>query len=190
MGGSFEFVSFLIISFLPESPKFVLSQGRQLEAYQILQKMNRINNGRGSPLEPFELYEEPESIESRQRSTKSKSSQFPLLRSIWIQTSPIFKSYLCPTMLLCFMQFSIYSVTHGFAMFLPEILNRMATNTNDYFHDRGMMCDLIHMKPKINETSIMTNQKVSSSFSFNQDFESLDYQKILMISLISNHRYA
>lgn len=88
------------------------------------------------------------------------------------------------------MQFSIYSVTHGFAMFLPEILNRMATNTNDYFHDRGMMCDLIHMKPKINETSIMTNQKVSSSFSFNQDFESLDYQKILMISLISKHRYA
>lgn len=57
-GSSFGFLSFLILSFLPESPKFLLSQGKQAEAYQILQKMNRINNGNDSPLEPFELYEE------------------------------------------------------------------------------------------------------------------------------------
>lgn len=136
-----------------------------MEAYQILQKMNRINNGRGSTLEPFELHEEPETIENRRRFEESKTSRFPFLKSVWIQTEPIFKSYLCPTILLCFIQFAIYSVTHGFAMFLPEILNRMAMNTNDYFHDRAMLCDVIQMKTPMNGTTNATDSNVSFSFS-------------------------
>lgn len=161
---SIWFLSFVILCFLPESPKFVLGQGKRAEAYQILQKINRINNGNGSPLEPFELYEEPESIENRRRFMESKSSRFPLFSTIWIQTAPLFKLHLFPTILLCFIQFCIYSVTNGFAMFQPEILNRMAMNTNDYFHQRAMMCDAIIMKPQHNETNNVAHQKVSFSY--------------------------
>lgn len=162
MGSSFGFLSFLIISFLPESPKFVLSQGKQAEAYQILQKINRVNNGKGSPLEPFEIVEESESIENRQRIMDTKSGRFPFLSSVYIQTAPLFKSHLYPTILLCFIQFCVYSVTNGFAMFLPEILNRMAMRTDDYLHQRAMMCNVINMKSQINHTSSSVGQNVST----------------------------
>lgn len=161
VASSFGFLSFLILCFLPESPKFVLAQGNQSEAYKILKKINRINNGNESPLEPFELYEESESIENRRRFMESKSHRFPLFSSIWIQTAPIFKTHLFPTILLCFIQFCIYSVTNGFAMFQPEILNRIAMNTNDYFNERAMMCDTINMKPQLNGTMDEANEKVS-----------------------------
>lgn len=164
VASSFGFLSFLILCFLPESPKFVLGQGKQAEAYKILQQINRINNGNGSPLEPFELYEESESIENRRRFMESKSSRFPFFSSMWIQTAPLFESHLFPTILLCFLQFCVYSVTNGLAMFQPEILNRMAMNINDYFHERTHMCDAINMEHQLNVTSNVANQKVSFSF--------------------------
>lgn len=103
-------LAFAIISFLPESPKFVLGQGYQAETYEILQKINRINNGRNAKLEFFEIYEEPESIENRQRILKSKTARFPLLTCVWNQTAPLFRApYLYSTFLICVVQFFAYS---------------------------------------------------------------------------------
>lgn len=69
-----------------ESPKFVLGQGKSTQAYEILQKMNRMNNGNGSKFEQFEILEETESIENRQRILRNAQGRFPLLTSIWSQT--------------------------------------------------------------------------------------------------------
>lgn len=147
-------LSFLILCFLPESPKFVLGQGKHDEAYQILQKMNQINNGKGSTLEQFDIYEEPESIKNRERVLECKKSRFPFLASVWLQTAPLFKPpHLCPTLLLCLIQFCIYITSNGFYMHFADILNRMATNIDDYKTQRVMMCDVINLKrPQHNET--------------------------------------
>lgn len=137
---------FVILVFLPESPKFILSQGKQQEAYSILQKMNRVNNGKSSQLELFEIHEEPESIENRKRMLDSKRSRFPLLTTVWIQTAPLFKPpHLLSTMLICTIQFLTYTTSNGFYMFFAEILNRMANNLDNY-DQRIMMCDVINMK--------------------------------------------
>lgn len=117
-------------------------------------------------MEEFEIYEEPESIENRERILECKKSRFPFLSSVWIQTAPLFKLHLLPTILLCFIQFSIYSVTNGFAMFMPEILNRIAMKTDDYFNQRAMMCSVIDMKSQLNETGIDPDKPVSFWFSF------------------------
>lgn len=147
-------LSFFIFCFLPESPKFVLGQGKQAEAYRILQKMNRINNGKGSKLEQFEIYEEPESIENRERILECKKSRFPFLASVWNQTVPLFRPpYLCPTLLICLIQFCIYITSNGLYMHFADILNKMATNIENYSTQRVMMCDTINMKrPQHNET--------------------------------------
>lgn len=153
--------SFVIFMFLPESPKFVLSQGKPAEAYQILQKMNRVNNGKNATLAEFEILEEPESIENRQRSCDIKNAKFPLLTSIWNQTVPLFKPpHLFSTVLICIIQFSIFYTSQGFNAFYAEILNRMGTNSGD---EKMMMCDIINMKQtQLNETLVERNTTVSS----------------------------
>lgn len=139
--------SFFIMSYLPESPKFLLSQGKQAEAYEVLQKMYRTNNGRNSSLESFEIYEEAESIENRQRILDSKQSRFPLLTCIWNQTIPLFKPpFLFSTVLICTIQFSIFYTCQGFSVFFAEIINKIASNVDDLTGERTQMCDVINMK--------------------------------------------
>lgn len=147
--------AFIILIFLPESPKFVLGQGDKAKAYEILQKMHRINNGSGSEFETFEIFEEPESIANRQRILSCKESQFPLLNSIWNQTAPLFKPpHLFSTVLICAIQFVVFATSNGFYMFVPEILNKMANNLDSFIDQRIPMCEVINMKPTINMTSI------------------------------------
>lgn len=156
------FLSFLIFCFLPESPKFVLSQGKQAETYKILQKMNRINNGKGSKLDQFEIFEEKESIENRQRFLESQKGRFPLLSSIWSQTAPIFKKpYLNRTLLICFIQFWILFTSNGFYMLYADILNRMITNVHNPISQRIRVCDLINLKSSLHNSTNNTISEVS-----------------------------
>lgn len=151
----------LFLIFLPESPKFVLGQGRNFEAYEILRKMNRWNNGRKNELELFEIYEEAESIENRRRLLDSKDSRFPLLTTVWIQTAPLFKPpHLGATLLICTIQFGIYATSNGFYMFFAHILNTMASKLHSFTEQRMMMCDIINMKP-VNATAISPDDEVN-----------------------------
>lgn len=139
-------LSSLAFIFLPESPKFVLGQGNQMGAMEILQKMNRWNNGKNAQLEMFELLEEAESIENRRRILDSKSSRFPLLRSVWDQTAPLFKPpYLGSTLLICFLQYLIYITSNGVYMWFPEILNRVAMQLEDFGDKNIKMCQIVNM---------------------------------------------
>lgn len=141
------FLSALALTLLPESPKFLLGQGNKEAAYQILEKMNRWNNGKKSKLELFEIHEEADSIEKRQRTLNNKNSRFPLLKSVWDQTAPLFKPpYLKSTILICTIQFGIYSTSTGFFMFFAEILNKMSSNLDNFYDQRISMCDAINMK--------------------------------------------
>lgn len=148
-------MSFIVLCFLPESPKFVLSQGKQVEAYQILQKMNRINNGKDAQLDEFEIREEKESIENRQRILEFQKDKFPLLSSIWNQTAPLFRPpHLKSSLLLCFIQLWVYYTCYGFYMLYADILNRMATNVEHPLLQRILVCDVINMiPPQYNSTN-------------------------------------
>lgn len=139
--------------FLPESPKFVLGQGDKAGAYEILQKMYRINEGRKAVLEDFEIFEEPESIANRQRILKAKESRFPLFELICIQTAPLFRApYLCSTILICTIQFGIYATSNGFYMLVPEILNQISSTVTSFTEQRFEMCAIIR-----NQTSDTKN---------------------------------
>lgn len=140
-------LAYFILLFLPESPKFVLAQGDKKGAYEILRKMHRINMGKSDEFEMFEIYEELESIENRKRILESRNSRFPLLTSVWIQTAPLFRPpHLFSTILVCSIQFGIYFTSNGFYMFFADILNRMATNLDNFIEPRISMCEVINMK--------------------------------------------
>lgn len=48
-------IAILIMMFLPESPKFLLSQGRQSEAIQILQNIYSTNTGKDKDVLNYEV---------------------------------------------------------------------------------------------------------------------------------------
>lgn len=141
-----ELLSFLIITFLPETPKFVLEQqGKPDEAYRILQKMNRMNNGKKAKLEDFDIYVDGESNEKRQKNGDAKKrKQLSLMESVSVQTIPLFQSpYLTRTLLLCVIQFMVFFTCQGLNVFFTEISNRLAVNSN--YTDRMMMCDILNL---------------------------------------------
>lgn len=153
------FVGAVALCFLPESPKFILSQGNQEATYQILQKMNRWNNGHEKLLETFEIIEEDESVERRRSVLECRKSPFPLLKNVWNQTAPLFEStYLKTTLFICIIQFGMSTTSIGFFMFFAEILNKMSTNLGGMIDHRMMMCDIINMKPGNISTTDTVNQ--------------------------------
>lgn len=141
------FITSIALIFLPESPKFVFNVlGDQSRAIEILEQTNRWNNGRDSNMNVFEILEDRESIENRQRILAHKNSRFPLLKSIWTQTAPLFRtSHLRSTLLICSIQFGIFATSNGLFMFFADIMNRMAQNVDSTLDQRLKMCDIINM---------------------------------------------
>lgn len=159
------FIAASILTFFPESPKFVLGQGDKEKAYRILQKMNRVNNGKKSQLELFEILEEPEMIQNRQRILNNKNYRFPVLKSVWDQTAPLFQSpHVLKTVLLCMIQFFVFKTSNGFFIFFGEIMNKMAV-LDSFTNQRMMMCDIYRMTP-INDTDFEPNTQVSFTLRF------------------------
>lgn len=147
---------------IPESPKFVLSQGKQKETIEILQKIFCLNGGNAKePLDIPSIIEEIESIESRKKQEQSKNSHFYIFKSMWSQTVPLFKQpHLKRTFIACTMQFGIYVTSNGMYMWFPEILNRMA-DFMDRNPDQFMsLCDILDVT-KTNLTEVITNDNVS-----------------------------
>lgn len=140
------FVSFFVLMFLPESPRFVLGLGDPSGALKILEKMNRWNGGNKDALEMFEICEEAESIANRRRIMDNKNSRFPLIKSVWDQTAPLFKPpYLGSTLLICSIQFMVYVTSNGVYMWFPDIVNRVASRLEDIGDDRIKICEAIHL---------------------------------------------
>lgn len=153
-----EIIVAVILWFLPESPKFVLGQSDKAGAYQILQQIHRWNNGKTSKLESFEIFEEIESIENRERILSCQKSRFPLLKSIWIQTAPLFEPpHSWSTLLICSIQFILCATTNGIFMFFGQILNKMATSLDSFVEQRMAMCDILNME-KVNTSTITINE--------------------------------
>lgn len=158
-----ELLSFTIITFLPESPKFMLSQGKPDKAYEILQKMNRVNNGKNAFLDEFDIYEDGESDECQGNTdTDTKQKQLSLTESVIVQTVPLFQSpYLFRTVLICAIQFTVFFTCQGLNVFFTEISNRLAVNSNHT--ERMPMCDILNL----NKTQFTDSQSADENTEVN-----------------------
>lgn len=178
-------LAYFILLFLPETPMFVLTKGDKSGAYQILQQMHRINTGKSDEFEVFDIYEELESVENRNRIMESKKSRFPFLKSVWIQTAPLFQPpYLFSTILVCTIQFGIYATSNGFYMFFADILNRMATNLDSFTEPRISMCEVINMKSMDeavlqHDNDTVTSERVNNTVKLKHTIKSLKLNRLI-----------
>lgn len=149
-----ELFAFVILLFIPESPKFLLDNGKPEEAYNVLQKMNRWNNGKHSKLEPFEIVNENQ---------KRDDADVTFISSVWNQTIPLFKPPLLrSTVLICLVQFSLLYTAQGVKVFFVDILNKIAINSDNLVERRMSMCDIINMKStQLNKTLDTAKSHVS-----------------------------
>lgn len=143
-----EMIAFVILIYLPESPKFLLDNGKPEEAYKVLQQMNRWNNGKHSRLEPMEIYKEVTPIDI-EPTNSNDNNRCTYLKSVWNQTIPLFKPPLFrSTILVCLVQFSIYYTFQGVNIFFGDILNKIGMYSVHHAEQNAMMCDIINIESK------------------------------------------
>lgn len=125
-------MSFILLLFLPESPKFLLAQGLDAEALVTLEKVfERNSNTEDSYDVKFVYLGESQLVQQN----------VSFLKLVWNQTIPLFKSpLLLNTMKTSFIMFSLLSVSSGFFMWVPEILNKSL----DYKEREMLVCDVIN----------------------------------------------
>lgn len=133
---------------VPESPKFVLSQGDQEKTVRIIEIVYRFNDSqaKNQPLTIPDIEEELESVEMRTKNQKlnGQSGCLMVLRSMWQQTTPLFQNgVLRITILASTLQFGNYAVASGFYMWLPEVLNRITSFTAQHPDENKLLCEIM-----------------------------------------------
>ncbi|XP_034248337.1 synaptic vesicle glycoprotein 2B-like [Thrips palmi] len=134
-----SFLTAVGFCFLPESPKYLLGQGRDQEALAVLQKVFRVNSGRPAHEYPVTALLPATSdagakklADAEASGTAADPASRPagvraVLRSVWQQTAPLFTlEHALSTFLALFIMFGIIAGANGLPTWLPELFNRMA----------------------------------------------------------------
>ncbi|XP_026752054.2 synaptic vesicle glycoprotein 2B-like [Galleria mellonella] len=112
----FFFLSTFLLSFGPESPKYLVSQGKHDEALKVLQIMYAENKGKSPDTYPVKRLNMP-------TVNKEKTS---FLNSLKVQTLPLLKPpYFKWLVLNGFLLFGIMASLNGLYMWVPDVLNRV-----------------------------------------------------------------
>nr|XP_023023357.1 synaptic vesicle glycoprotein 2B-like [Leptinotarsa decemlineata] len=178
----------VLVFFLPESPKYLISQGKHQEALAILRKIFSINSGKSEDEFPVS------SIIWEETSEVNHEKNEGLLRSMWEQTAPLFrKEYLLRTMMVSMLQFIMFFTTAAVIMWYPTVLNLMSeygevvsqsevTMCKSVMYDQNNKNVNITLNPPENDT--VTKLLVSDSCSDTVN------ESVFLVSLIVGGCYA
>ncbi|XP_055699219.1 synaptic vesicle glycoprotein 2B-like isoform X2 [Phlebotomus papatasi] len=132
----------LLVSLLPESPKFLVSQGKTEEALDIIRWIHRKNSG-DSEMEIRELTSE----------APAKGQGDGCMRSLWHQMVPLVSfPYLIPFLLYCCLQFGVFYVCAGLGLWFPDIVNRVMQNIGD---ESRTLCQTIDFQPNATHIELL-----------------------------------
>lgn len=134
---AFYILAAVLLLLGPESPKYLVSQGKMDEALKILQVMYAGNKKKAPEDFPIKRLIAPP------RDTEKKS----FLKTLKVQSVPLFKPpYLKWFALNGFLMFGIFSVLNGLYMWVPDVLNRVLTGDGE----GKTACDVIF--DRLNQT--------------------------------------
>ncbi|XP_055639552.1 synaptic vesicle glycoprotein 2B-like [Toxorhynchites rutilus septentrionalis] len=113
----------IVFFFCPESPKFLLSQGRVDEALSVLKLVYRINKGTaGSRYDGVSIRPEVDEVQETSKS---------IVQSIKNQTVPLLKMpYLKYLIVCCVNSISAFAIYGGLGLWYPQIMNQVFADSS------------------------------------------------------------
>ncbi|KAL3279274.1 hypothetical protein HHI36_016783 [Cryptolaemus montrouzieri] len=136
-----------IFFFLPESPKFLMSMGKNEQALKVFQIIYSINTGN-----PKETYPIKTLIDEPKTNDQHKMSESPLLNG-WRQISPLFTQPLLRTFILvCSVQLFMIMSLNTLRLWLPQLFQ--AINDYKYFNNgtSSTLCNMLSVIQPTNDT--------------------------------------
>ncbi|XP_059478880.1 synaptic vesicle glycoprotein 2A-like [Neocloeon triangulifer] len=138
--------AFYMLFFLPESPKYLLSRGREKEALEVCKTIFHINTGKPKSEYQVEMIEDDGGT---QQTNKDKS----ILRICWDQIAPLFgHDLLGLTLLTCTLQLTTFFGFTAMIMWMPEMFNRLKATPDG----SATLCDVI----SVQQTNILLLDEV------------------------------
>ncbi|KAJ8975818.1 hypothetical protein NQ317_013749 [Molorchus minor] len=153
-----SFIVAALLCFLPESPKFLLSQGKSEEAIAIFRHIYHINTGKSSDDYPVKhlIYEE-EHLTKEEKAKIAKRGKFKnmifdiLDNSKQLFVSPILRN----TVISITINFTFHIGYYGLMMWFPELFNRFEEYANIHPGQPASVCQVtdyvIHNGTQVNE---------------------------------------
>uniref|UniRef100_A0A182S6I4 Major facilitator superfamily (MFS) profile domain-containing protein n=1 Tax=Anopheles maculatus TaxID=74869 RepID=A0A182S6I4_9DIPT len=135
------FLNGIAFCFCPESPKFLVSRGRNEEALEILKKVYRLNKGvdNSDGYEVTSLRLDPEDAIAREQ---NGDNSVGLFRSMVQQTLPIVKlPYLVYFIICCVHNIGAFAIYGGLGLWFPEIMNQVFSQQSA--HEDRKVCAIL-----------------------------------------------
>lgn len=142
------FLCGLFLLFLPESPKFLLSIGKDKEAIKVLKRMYRWNVGDDREFELNGIIPEKDTTVRKEENANNNSNIVTtFLSTMWTQTVPLFEQkYRRITVIICTIQFWLYVTTNGMYMWFPHIANSMVEFMKEHPGNSTLICEVVYAK--------------------------------------------
>lgn len=142
-----SFVVAILLIFLPESPKFLLSQGDHEGALNVFRKIYHINTGRQHDLYPVkELLDEfpktEEEIE-KQKEAEDVGKCRNMMSDIVDNSKQLFVSPILKITLICItINFTFHIGYYGLMMWFPELFNRFNEYSEAHRGQEATVCEV------------------------------------------------
>ncbi|XP_060523634.1 synaptic vesicle glycoprotein 2C-like isoform X2 [Cylas formicarius] len=157
----------IVFVFLPESPKFLMAQGRDQQALRVLRTVYSINTGRSPDSYPVKkLVDEPGADREPSKSDDGETrTKFEVVKAGFSQIKPIFyPPHLQRLILVCFVTFFIVSSMNMLRLWLPHIFQAVIDYQHGHAEPASLCTMLKHLEPAANASEIcainVDNQKV------------------------------
>lgn len=132
-----------LLFYLPESPKFLLSQGRYDEALSIFRGIFVTNTGKSKELYPVKELIIDEKLQQELEAAKSKGKYSNMLSDIKGNTADLFRSPILKfTIISITINFTFHIGYYGLMMWFPELFNRFDEFTRSHPGEEASVCEV------------------------------------------------
>ncbi|KAJ9600845.1 hypothetical protein L9F63_000957 [Diploptera punctata] len=160
-------VAFLLV-FLPESPKFLLSQGDQEGALNVFRKIYRINKGKDKNLYPVkELIDESTKSDAEKEKAEEKNvgKCRNMLSDIVDNSKQLFISPILKfTLISITINFTFHIGYYGLMMWFPELFNRFNEFKQAHEEQETSVCEVTEyiVGRGLQESDFLCSEKIES----------------------------
>ncbi|XP_017478735.1 PREDICTED: synaptic vesicle glycoprotein 2B-like [Rhagoletis zephyria] len=157
------FLCGLVMFFLPESPKYLLSSGRADKAVEVLERIYRINskNNATAPIfQDISLLPDADTPIVKKQEVEKVNVIVSIMKSMWKQTAPLFmREHIRKTLLSSIILYILFFNAHGVYIWFPYIVN-LTIKYTEKTSEPESLCNIIEIAQSGNLT--VANDNVDS----------------------------